>query len=134
MIADAVQELALPPAHLERLQITVAGAALKAIQRNVSRQSAPLVLIRIFVLRVVLEESAQAVADDELSEQITKSSSPETGQTSAYPVHGWGYFSIERLIDDPKGPDEPPQHAVELYLYHEGGRRDANRTQNPPSE
>ena len=96
-ISQAVRGLHLPSAQLERLKAFVAEAARNAMQRcSTIPQSGAVVSIR------VLASNANG-----LSRQSTL---------------GWGFFLIERAINDARATSGRACYLIEVFLYLEGDR------------
>ncbi len=93
-VVQAVRDLHLPSAHLERLKAIVAEAALNAMQRcNTIPQSGALISIRVLASR------ANAVGQQ-----------------------GWGFFLIERALNDARTRQDRSCRLIEVFLYLEGDR------------
>jgi len=96
-VTQAIHDLHLPSAQLERLKAIVAEAALNAMRRcNALHPAGPLVFIR------VLASQASAVG-----RQLN---------------HGWGFFLIERAMNDARTMGDKACYLIEVFLYLEGNR------------
>jgi len=116
-VAAAINQLNLSPADLERLKTAVARAVLNAVEHgNRYRADVPL-SIR---LRISINAVAVQIIDPEntpvpnletpgLSAKITQQQSPRS----------WGFFLIERMVDDVKFDHDNTHHRIELFLYLE---------------
>lgn len=101
-VVEAVRELSLPPACLERLQAAIAEAVLNAMRRGNTPRPAASVSIR------VLRSGA--------------------GVASQQPAQGWGFFLVARIADRAKGADDGARHIVELFLYSEHDKQGRETT------
>jgi anti-sigma regulatory factor (Ser/Thr protein kinase) len=118
-IAGAVQELNLLPRRVERLQRAVGEAALNAIQIRSQRGAEGPVLIRLLV-------STSAVARHNSTDGRERSKSelqaPDSGaKIGGHPLPGgWGFFLVERSVDDAHLKPKKQHHVIEVFLYLEG--------------
>jgi len=116
-VAEAVAPLKLPEAHLERLKTAVAEATLNAIEHgNRYRPDAP-VIIRVQVseqaLRVsVTDRGGGPISPPQPPDLAAKVSGQQT-------LRGWGFFLIERMVDELQVREDGAQHTIELFLYLE---------------
>ena len=96
-VTQAVRDLHLPSAQLERLKAIVADAALNAMQRcNTLHQPGARVSIRVLVSNA-----------NRVSRRWTR---------------GWGFFLIERAMDDAHAAGGRACYLIEVFLYLEGNR------------
>jgi anti-sigma regulatory factor (Ser/Thr protein kinase) len=126
-LAEAVRPLNLPLGQLQRLKTAVAEATLNAIEQGSRYRPDVPVVIRVLV-------SGQTVLA-RLAVQGNGSPSPkaETPDLAArladqQSLRGWGFFLIEKMMDDLRVPGDEAHHTIELFLYLEGGKHDC-----PPS-
>lgn len=122
-VTEAVRELHLPAAHLERLKTAVAEATLNAIEHgNRSRPDLP-VLIRV----QVSQKALRVCVTDQGSGFRAKPAAPDlAGKLSGrQPLRGWGFFLIEKTMDDLRLSGDDAHHTIELFLYLEGGNNDS---------
>jgi anti-sigma regulatory factor (Ser/Thr protein kinase) len=120
-VAEAMRSLDWSAAHMERLRLALIRALVNAIERSrvVDSEGAP-------VIRVLLPEGS---LPEHLADQAwVESTPPPSGkaqiqQSRQAPIHGWGFFLIERTVQGP-GCREM-QHFIELFLYPEGEKRDS---------
>jgi anti-sigma regulatory factor (Ser/Thr protein kinase) len=116
-LAAAVHSLNLSSADLERLTTAVAAAALNAIEPSSHyRTDGPV------TIRVLLAE--EAVAGEIFDQDAAPSSDPETSDLITTVLahesrRGWGFFLIERPVDDTRITGEERHHRIELFLYLE---------------
>ena len=116
-VATAVQPLNLSPADLERLKTAVAEAVLNAIEHGNRYRSELSVSIRLRVsdkvVAVQITDHGDApIPDSETPDLTTKVSEQES-------FRGWGFFLIERMMDDVQITGEGTHHRIELFLYLE---------------
>jgi len=116
-VAAAVRPLNLSPADLERLKTAVAEAVLNAIEHGNRYRSDLPVTIRFRV-------SYMAVAVQITDQGNVPIRDPETPDLSAKvseqgPPQGWGFFLIERMVDDIQIISNGIHHSIELFLYLE---------------
>ena len=92
-VAAAVQPLKLAAADLERLTTAVDAAVQNAVEQGKYHRPNLPVTVRVRV-------SDRAVAEQERAQ-------------------GWGFFLIERLVNDSQFTGEERHHGIELFLYLE---------------
>jgi anti-sigma regulatory factor (Ser/Thr protein kinase) len=112
-VASAVRPLNLSPVDLERLETAVAEAVLKIIERGSRYPAKPAVSIQ---LRVSYKASAIQITNQEtvsISDDLT------TKMTAQEPFQGWGFFLIERMVDNAQIAGDAVQHSIQLFLYRE---------------
>ena len=116
-VAAAVHALNLSPADLERLKTLVANAVLNAIESNNRCQPDLPPFIRVRV-------SARTVAGHNADQKDAPF--PDSGRphltaivSEPEPARGWGFFLIERLVNDTQFTGEGRHHSIELFLYLE---------------
>jgi anti-sigma regulatory factor (Ser/Thr protein kinase) len=117
--AAALRPLNLSPTDLERLKTAVAEATLNALEHGNRYQPDLPVAIRILA-------SAKAVTisiTDQGREPIPDPHPPNLAAKIAgqQPRRGWGFFLIEKLVDDYRVSSDETHHTIELFLYLEGG-------------
>jgi anti-sigma regulatory factor (Ser/Thr protein kinase) len=121
-ITTALRTLNLSPADLERLKTAVAEATLNAIEHgNRFRPDRP-VAIRI----LASVKTVTVSITDQGHGPIPEPQSPDlaakvAGQQSP---RGWGFFLIEKMVDDFRISGDETHHTIELFLYLEGGNPD----------
>ncbi len=97
-VIQAVRDLRLPSAQLERLKVSVTEAALNAAQRcNTARQFGALVSIRVLA-------------------------SNTTGVSRQW-TQGWGFFLIEGARNNARTMGDKACYLIEVFLYLEGDRQ-----------
>ncbi len=114
-VAEAVQRLNWPAAHLEQLKLALAQAARKAMERNCRYDSeAPL------IIRVLIPENDPAPREgDSANGEPTQfeASGGEAQQAGQPPSRGWSFFLIEKALPA-SGSDG--RYVLELLLYPGG--------------
>lgn len=103
-MAEVVASLRLSTAHLERLKTAVARATGNALEHGRRNQTDLPIVIRVQVSEKALHGS---------SEPSTKFSGQQTSR-------GWGFFLIEKMMNDRRTSADEAHHTIELFLYLEG--------------
>ena len=116
-VTAALQALSLSAADLERLKTAVAEATLNAIEHGNRYQPDLPVTIRILA-------SAKAITisiTDQGSVPIPDPHSPDLAAKVAgqQTPRGWGFFLIEKMVDDFRITAGEGRHTIELFLYLE---------------
>jgi anti-sigma regulatory factor (Ser/Thr protein kinase) len=122
-VIEAVKDLTLSPTRLERLKTAVAEATLNAIEHgNRGRYDLP-VVIRVLVAGQTL---LVRVTDQGQGGSIVKPEAPNLAAklVGRQPLRGWGFFLIEKLMDEYRITTNEAHHTIELFLYLEGGKND----------
>jgi serine/threonine-protein kinase RsbW len=118
-IAEVVHPLKLPEAHLERLKTAVTEATLNAIEHgNRYRPDTPV------IIRVQISEQALRVSiTDQGGGPIPSPEPPnlEAKLSGRQGPRGWGFFLIEKMVDNLQISEDEAHHSIELFLYLEGG-------------
>lgn len=119
-VAAAVHSLNLSADDLERLKTAVAEATLNAIEHgNHYRPDLPV------TIRVQASEKAIAVHVTDRGEgDILTPAAPNLGAkvSGREPPRGWGFFLIQRMVDDVQISVDESHHTIELFLYLEGDK------------
>ena len=119
LVAEAVKQLNLPPDRLERLKTAVAEATMNATEHgNRFHPDLPV------TIKVMASESVMTVQITDYGENgpIKKAEKPdieakmEGGQT----LRGWGFFLIEKMVDEMQVSSGDANHTIQLFLYLEG--------------
>ena len=105
-----VRSLNLSPVDLDRLQMAVAEAVLKAIEPNNHYPSDFPASIR---LRVFYRTLAGPITKPEPTLSLT------TNERNRESSRGWGFFLTERIVDDTQTAGEMRFYSIELFLYRE---------------
>ncbi|MGH2535324.1 MAG: ATP-binding SpoIIE family protein phosphatase [Thermomicrobiales bacterium] len=124
-VVDALRDIVLPAARLERLKTAVAEATMNAIEHG--NRSRPEIPVSIQVLasdvdlavRVIDQGSGQAIPDPPVPDLEAKLAGLE-------PSRGWGLFLIKNMVDEMHTTSTESSHTIELILGREGGD-DGNR-------
>lgn len=121
LVARIIEDLHLPPGRLEQLKQAVAVATSNASKkRGLSSGGLPL-SIRVLTTRRLLEvQSAHVSSTKETFQPFIESS--EDSISTKHSLRGWGFFLIDKTIDDLPLGTEGTRHRIELYIYLEGGR------------
>jgi len=118
-VAQAVQELHLSRARLDRLKTAVAEATMNAMEHgNKYRPELP-VFIRVLAsetalsVRITDQGGGQPIPDPETPDLEAKLAGRQSPR-------GWGLFLIQKMMDDVQVSSDATHHTVELILYREG--------------
>jgi hypothetical protein len=114
-VAEAVQRLNWPAAHLEQLKLALAQAAQKAVESNRRYDSGGTPFIRVLIPEndPVTQEADPANAEP----NQPQASEGDAQQAGRPPSRGWSFFLIEKSLSDSGGAG---RHLLELFLYPEG--------------
>ena len=119
-VAEAVRELRLPSARLERLKIAVAEAVVNAIEHGCRFEAELPVQVRVSVSVVkravsvsVTDQGCGAIPASQRSDLQTKLD----GWQSPW---GGGFFLIEKMGNRLRAASDESHYTVELFLYQEG--------------
>lgn len=125
---EAIEELGLPVAHINRIRGAITKAAKNANKHKNQVGSTLPVIIRLFIenrskqgpphpdieaMHVTNRERQGLPSDFTL---LTHQSHHLEGHLA----DGWGYFLIERYVNHPSIPTQGRHYSIELYLYSEG--------------
>ncbi len=114
-VAEAVQRLNWPAAHLEQLKLALAQAARKALERNRPCDSEGVLFIRVLIPG---NDPATWEADPANAEPTQlQASEGEAQQAGQPPSRGWSFFLIEKSLPD---SGAARWHVLELFLYPGG--------------
>ncbi len=127
-VADAVKNLDLPTARLEKLKTAVAEGTMNAMEHgNKYDADTPVSIV------VAASEAAVSVKiiDSGGVEEADKSSDAETPDLVAklaglQSPRGWGLFLIKEMVDEFKTTSDDKHHNIELIM-NLGGGEDGNR-------
>ncbi len=120
LVEEALRELALPPARLDRLKTAVAEATMNAMEHgNGYRPDVPVsvqVLVSDADVRV-------RITDQGGGREIPAAETPDLDAKLAglQRPRGWGLFLIENMVDEMEVTSDETHHTVELVLHREGG-------------
>jgi hypothetical protein len=108
-IAEAVRDLGLQPAEVERIGKAVAETLREATRRGGQEQYDLPALIRVWTSRADARDCRRSSPDAEPGDRPG---------SCAY-----GFFMIQRQEDDLQAPAGNPHRVIELYLYWENASR-----------
>ncbi len=116
-VVAAVYVLNLSAADVERLTKAVDEAVQNAIESNSRYQLdlPPFIRVRVSARAVadhIADQKDAPIPDSGRPHPVAKVSEPE-------PARGWGFFLIERLVNDTQVTGEDRHHSIELFLYLE---------------
>lgn len=119
LLADAVERLNIPADRLERLKTAVAEATMNATEHgNRYRPDLPV------SIRVMVSGQSMAVQITDYGEggPMERPDQPdiEAKLSGAQSTRGWGFFLIEKMVDEVKINEDHAHHTILLYLYLEG--------------
>ena len=118
-VAEAVACLNLPPARLERLKTAVAEAAMNAAEHG--NQNQPQLPVSICVMA---DDTAMTVkiSDCRAGGEFSIPPDPdiEAKMQGEQTTRGWGFFLIQKLVDEVRVSSEPTGNTIQLFLYLEG--------------
>ena len=121
-VAEAVGELGLPNARLQRLKTAVSEAALNAIEHG--NEGRP----ELHVAIKVMASSAEAVV--QISDQCGRNPIPEAATpdleaklAGLEQPRGWGLFLIENMVDEVNATKDERHRTIELTLHLKGESR-----------
>jgi serine phosphatase RsbU (regulator of sigma subunit)/anti-sigma regulatory factor (Ser/Thr protein kinase) len=114
-VTEAVGELGLPPARLERLKTAVGEAAMNAIEHGNAGRPGLSVGVRVVASR---EELTVRVTDHGGGKPIPEAPTPDleaklSGEQSA---RGWGLFLIKNMVDELRTSADGQHHVIELVM------------------
>lgn len=119
LLAKAVERLNIPADRLERLKTAVAEATMNATEHgNRYRPDLPV------SIRVMVSGQSMAVQITDYGEggPMEHPDRPdiEAKLSGAQSTRGWGFFLIEKMVDEVKINEDHAHHTILLYLYLEG--------------
>ena len=123
-VAEAVQDLGLQEARLQRLKTAVAEAAMNAMEHgNQYREELP-VSIQVLASETTL---SVRITDHGGGESIPEVVAPdlEAKLAGTQGPRGWGLFLIKNMVDDLRVTGDESHHTVELLMYL-GGAQNGN--------
>jgi serine phosphatase RsbU (regulator of sigma subunit)/anti-sigma regulatory factor (Ser/Thr protein kinase) len=121
-ISEAVEELDIPSARLERVKTAVAEATMNAIEHGNKNQADIPVGIRAvlagndLIVRVTDQGGEEAVAEIEQPDLEAKLAGEQKAR-------GWGLFLIKNMVDEMNVDSDGTLHTIELKFHLKG---DAN--------
>jgi len=118
-VAQAMQRLNWPAAHLEQLKAALAEAARKAVESSRRYDSDRVLFIQVLVPE---NDPATRQADPANDEPTVDGVADGQAQPGGRPPsRGWSFFLIERAAPS---SDRAGRHLLELFLYPEGDKHD----------
>lgn len=118
-VAEAIRQLPLSPARLERLKTAVGEAALNALEHGSHFQHELPVAIRVRASAEAIKVDITDFGAQQIPEQ-TPTPDLEAKLRGEQSPRGWGFFLIEHMVDSVQITNQPSQHTIELFLYLEG--------------
>ncbi len=115
-VADAVAELGLADAQLERLKTAVAEATMNAIEHGNGEQAELPVEISVVTtahalqVRITDQGGAEAIPEPELPDLEAKLEGRQR-------TRGWGLFLIRNMVDELQVRGDERRHTVELTVH-----------------
>jgi anti-sigma regulatory factor (Ser/Thr protein kinase) len=126
-VVGAVQALRLSTMRLQGLKTAVAEAVLKFIAHGQHQRAEGPEQIRVCVSGAQLaiaagtsEQDGEAIPGPPALDLAVKLDDPPL-------LHGWGFFLVEKMADDPRSAPPAARHTLELYIYPEGDQRGAEQ-------
>jgi len=125
LVAEAVRNLGLPPARLERLKTAVAEATMNAMEHgNEYRPEVPVTVrvlasaedLSVLILSVLITDRgsspvpAPSAEAPDLEAKLEREQSPR----------GWGLFLIKNMVDEMHITSDAVHHTIELVIYLKG--------------
>ncbi|MBI3914086.1 MAG: ATP-binding protein [Chloroflexi bacterium] len=114
-VADAVKELGLPAARLEKLKTAVAEATMNALEHGNKFHADVPVLIKVLTSP---DAVAVQITDHGGEQNIPEAETPdlEAKLAGMQTPRGWGLFLIKNLVDEMNVTSDEKHHTVELIL------------------
>jgi serine/threonine-protein kinase RsbW len=121
-VVEAVEPLNLPVDRLDRLKTAVAEATMNATEHgNRYRKELPV------TIRVMATERVMSVSVTDYGEggALSPPVSPdiEAKMEGLQSLRGWGFFIIEKMVDEVQVESDQAHHTIQLYLYLEGNHK-----------
>jgi serine phosphatase RsbU (regulator of sigma subunit)/anti-sigma regulatory factor (Ser/Thr protein kinase) len=122
-VADAIRDVDLSPAQIERLKTAVAEATMNAIEHGNKFQADLPVSVRVLESP---EELIVSITDRGGEQPIPEAHVPdlEAKLAGLQTPRGWGLFLIKNMVDDMRVTADGHHHTVELILHRGGGRHE----------
>jgi serine phosphatase RsbU (regulator of sigma subunit)/anti-sigma regulatory factor (Ser/Thr protein kinase) len=119
-VAEAVQELELPPDKLERLKTAVAEATMNAMEHGNKYQPDVPVLLTVLASQAAL---IVRITDQGGDQPFAESETPdlEAKLEGRQSPRGWGLYLIENMVDELNISSDDTHHTVELVIHLEEG-------------
>ncbi len=115
-VIEAIKELHIAAARLERLKTATAEATMNALEHGNHFQPDVPVAVEVLASEVAL---AVRITDQALSRLYPSAVAPdlEAKLAGSQTPRGWGLFLIKQLVDEMHVSSSTSQHTVELVLY-----------------
>jgi len=135
-VADAVEEIHLPPKRLEALKTAVAEATMNAIEHGNGNRSELPVLVRVTALPTAL---TVAITDQGGVAAAAAAESPAVPDLEAklaglQSPRGWGLFLIRNMVDEMTVLTEGSDHTVLLTMHLTEELGQSNAREDPDAE
>ncbi len=119
MLEEAVKDLGLPAARLERLKTAVGEATMNAMEHGNKYQEDLPVLIQVLTSK---EGIAVHITDEGGDSAIPEAETPdlEAKLAGEQSPRGWGLFLIQNMVDEMQITREGHEHTIRLVLHWEG--------------
>ena len=123
-VAEAVQDLGLQEARLQRLKTAVAEATMNAMEHGNQYRAELPVSIQVLASETTL---SVRITDHGGGESIPEVVAPdlEAKLAGTQGPRGWGLFLIKNMVDDLRVTGDESHHTVELLIYL-GGAQNGN--------
>ncbi|MFN2198486.1 MAG: ATP-binding protein [Anaerolineales bacterium] len=118
-VAEAIRQLPVNPARLERLKTAVSEAALNALEHGSHFQHELPVAIRVRARADAIQVDITDFGPQDIPSH-TQSPDLAAKLRGEQTPRGWGFFLIEHMVDAVQITNQPSQHTIELFLYLEG--------------
>ena len=116
-VAEAVKDLDLPKARVEKLKTAVAEATMNAMEHGNKFQPEVPVMVRVYASRASLSvditDQGGAPPDVQASAQVPDI---EAKLANLQTARGWGLFLIENMVDELHVTSDEQIHTVELVI------------------
>ncbi len=127
-VAGAVQALHLSSTRLEGLKTAVAEAVLKAVE-----QGHPLRTELPVQIRISVSDAQQGVPEGITDQEGEAAPAPQAPNLQARlnsepSPRGWGFFLIEKMMDDLRVARDAAYRRVEVFIYRERDQRHDENT------
>lgn len=121
-VEEAVGLLSLTPDRMERLKTAVAEATLNATEHgNRFRKELPV------SIRVMASDSVMSISITDFGSggPIPPPEIPtiEDKLEGLQTLRGWGFFIIQKMVDEMQVESDEAHHTIQLYLYLEGDNK-----------
>lgn len=125
-VTEAVQNLNWPVALQERLKSALVKATRNALERSRLDGSEPSLIVRVLVPESNGVTEAGGQAGNEPGQGRVSARVARQGNRPS--SRGWGFFLVQKQVDDPQVSAGKSHHLIELFLYQE---RELTRKHKP---